>query len=82
MKDGQQRFPDWLPDSPPSIDEVYELLDRWENVDRINDINWEERDGQRVLEYMIVNTDEGRGFRLIWEQEESQWSVSERSSTY
>jgi hypothetical protein len=73
-------FPDALPDRPPTVDGIREILDSWENVEHVNDLRWEEEDRGKVCEYMIFNTDDRRGFRVIWEDDD--WFVRERSSTY
>jgi hypothetical protein len=80
MPAAPESFPDALPDQPPTVDGIYRLLDEWDNVERINDLRWEEWDGEKVCEYMIFNTDERRGFRVIWD--DGDWHIRERSSTY
>lgn len=73
-------LPDRLPDKPPTLNELQEMVNKWDNVDRINDIRWADWNSEKRCEYMIFNTCENEGFRVIWQ--DSGWSVGERSSTY
>jgi hypothetical protein len=85
-------LPDALPDQPPTVDELRSLLDKWENVDRINDIRWITQSGEKRCEYMIFNTTNYRGFRVIWTDSdqfdhpsanhEQDWFINERSDTF
>jgi hypothetical protein len=73
-------FPDWLPYQPPTPDETTQLLEVWENVENIADIRWRNRNGKKELEYMIVTTTEARQHRLIWQDEQNQWFIRERTT--
>lgn len=92
MSRAPEDLPDALPNKPPTADEIWLLLDKWENVDSINDLRWTDQFQEKRCEYMIFNTDEQRGFRVIWTDSEqfdppdieqmSDWYINERSGTY
>jgi len=69
-----------LPKKPPRIKWVQEKLLEWEEVTRVNPISTTQEGDETVVEYMIVNTTEHRGWRVIWQ--DSKWLIQERSSTY
>lgn len=72
-------FPDALPIPPPTSDEIYQLLEVWENVISINSLQAGDWDGITRSEYMLWTTDCNRQFRVIWDPEEDSYSISERT---
>jgi len=72
-------FPDALPTPPPTSDEIYQLLEVWENVISINSLRAGDWNGKTRSEYMLWTTEDNRQFRVIWESEEDTYLISERT---
>jgi hypothetical protein len=72
-------FPSKLPSRPPTENEIYQLLEIWDNVTNINSLRAEDWKGHKRSEYMLWTTDAGRQFRVIWNDDEGVFCVKERT---
>lgn len=73
-------FPEKLPTLPPTSDEIYQLLEVWSNVTRINSLRGENWDGDMRSEYMLWTTEDGRQFRVIWDDDNGVFWTSKRTN--
>lgn len=69
-------FPNSLPKEPLNYEANQRLVEEWQNVTRINDVNWEMMEGEKVCINMIFHTEDGRGFGVNWQ--DGGWNVLER----
>lgn len=71
-------FPTGLPVIPPTLDETYQLLELWDNVRGMARLSWKEWDGEERCEYMVWMTEGGNQYRIIWDEEDAEFSVHTR----
>lgn len=79
VREAPDDFPDALPNLPPTVDEIYQLLEVWTNVRSINSLRAEDWDGARRSEYMLWTTEDNRQFRVIWDEEREVFWTRERT---
>lgn len=72
-------FPDKLPTIPPNTDEIYQLLEVWTNIDRINSLRVEQWDSDKRSEYMLWTTVRGQQFRVIWDDDNGKFWTERRT---
>jgi hypothetical protein len=72
-------LPDALPIPPPTLDDIYQLLEVWENVIFIKSLRAGNWDGTTRSEYMLWTTEDNQQFRVIWDSEENSYLISERT---
>lgn len=72
-------FPDKLPAVPPTQDEIYQLMEIWTNITAINPLNVGGWKGALKAKYMLWTTDDGRQFRVVWDDIKSIFVVEERT---
>jgi len=73
-------FPSGLPAKPPTVDEIYQILELWDNVIEIARLNWEQWEDKKRCDYMIWILNNGSQYRVIWDEDRSAFRVSLRRS--
>lgn len=73
-------FPGGLPDRPPTLDQTYQLVELWDNVEGMARLRWGERDGVRRCEYMVWFLSDGREYRVRWDDEKGVFRTRQRST--
>lgn len=71
-------FPEGLPEIPPTGEEFDQLIELWDNLIGIAPINSELWGGKRRWEYTVWILNDGRQFRVIWNDEDDEFEVDVR----
>lgn len=71
-------FPEGLPEIPPTREEFDQLIELWDNLIGIAPINSESWDDKKRFEYMVWMLDDGRQFRVMWDDEDGEFKIDVR----
>lgn len=71
-------FPEGLPEIPPTRKEFDQLIELWDNLIGIAPINSEQWTDKRRCEYTVWILDDGRQFRVMWNDKEGEFEIDVR----
>ena len=71
-------FPEGLPEIPPTYEETHQLLELWNNLTGIARLESEQWDDEKRCEYMVWMVDDGRQFRVMWDNEDGEFETDIR----
>ena len=68
-------FPEELPEIPPTYEETHQLLELWDNLTGIARLESEQWGEEKRCEYMVWMVDDGRQFRVMWDNEDGEFET-------
>ncbi|MFQ3476715.1 hypothetical protein HKK80_10730 [Halonotius sp. F2-221B] len=71
-------FPEGLPEIPLTAEETYQLLELWDNLTGIARLRSEQWEDEKRCEYMVWMLDDGRQFRVMWDDEDGEFEIDVR----
>lgn len=71
-------FPEGLPKIPPTREQFDQLIELWDNLTGIAPINSEQWGDERRCEYTVWILDDGRQFRVMWDDEDGEFEIDVR----